>query len=156
MRVEQEQSAHRGSTALATGGNPGTRRLATALLVTAACGGMKSPGSVADRFVDRYYVESDQTGALPLTDGVAGLRLQDELRLTAEGRRGNTEGPARQVRVYYKRTAFTGDGSVRKADYELDIRPQGGGEIKRDAHLELAQLPDGSWRVMRFSETQPR
>ena len=30
------------------------------LLALAACGGMKDPGSVADKFVDRYYVESDQ------------------------------------------------------------------------------------------------
>ncbi len=122
----------------------------------AGCGGMKSPGSVADKFVDRYYVESDQTGALPLSDGVAELRLQDELRLSAEGRGGGAEGPSRQVRVYYKRTAFTGDGAGRTADYELDIRPQGGGEILRNAHLELARKPDGSWRVVRFSETQAR
>lgn len=131
--------------------------LCAALLGSLACG---KPGaaSVADKFVDRYYVESDQAGALPLTDGVAELRLQDELRLTAEGRRAGSggEGPSRQVRVYYKRTALSGGGAGRKADYALDIRPQGGGEIRRDAHLELQQRSDGSWRVVRFSETQPR
>ena len=129
--------------------------LAALLLCTFGCG-VKSPGGVADKFVDRYYVESDQSGALPLTDGVAELRLQDELRLSSEGRRGQSEGPARQVRVYYKRIALSGDGAVRNADYQLDIRPQGGGEIQRDAHLELAQRSDGGWRVVRFSETQPR
>ncbi len=127
-----------------------------ALLVCGFACGAKSPATVADTFVDRYYVESDQTSALPLTGGVAQLRLEDELRLSAEGRRGQSEGPARQVRVYYKRIALDGDGAVRKADYQLDIRPQGGGEIRREAHLELAQMQDGGWRVVRFSETQPR
>ena len=132
------------------------RRMNAVLLFLLAACGAKSAGSVADKFVDRYYVESDQTGALPLTDGVAELRLQDELRLSAEGRRGQGEGPARQVRVYYKRLALSGEGAVRKADYQLDIRPQGGGEIEREAHLELSQAADGGWRVVRFSETQPR
>ncbi len=126
-------------------------------LLLAACGGMKSPGSVADNFVDRYYVESDQTGALPFATGVATLRLEEELRLTADARR--SPGPQmqlRQVRVYYSRKSLTGDGPARSAEYELDIRPQGGGEIQRGARLELEQQRDGTWRVARFSETQPR
>jgi hypothetical protein len=127
------------------------------LLLLAACGGMKSPGSVADKFVDRYYVESDQTGALPYTSGVAALRLQDELRLSAEGRRGGGQQmPLRQIRVYYSRKSLAGEGKMREAEYELDIRPQGGGELQRGAHLTLEQQPDGTWRVTRFSETQPR
>jgi len=58
-------------------------------LVLAGCGGMKDAGSVADKFVDRYYVESDQDGALPLTVGVASMRLKDELNLTRQSRLGN-------------------------------------------------------------------
>lgn len=127
-----------------------------ALAFVLACGGMKSAEGVADKFVDRYYVESDQTGALPLTFGVAQLRLQDELKLSAEGRRPGMDGPSRQVRVYYKRKTLEGAGLSRRAEYELDIRPQGGGEILRAAHLELGEQPDGTWRVTRFSETQPR
>ena len=128
-----------------------------AVALLAACGGMKSPGSVADRFVDRYYVESDQQSALPLTTGVAQLRLRDELQLTAEARHGPGPGmQIRPVRVYYTRKSLDGEGAARSAEYELDIRPQGGGELQRAAQLELAQEPDGTWRVTRFSETQPR
>src|SRR5438105_6961689 len=106
-------------------------RAAAALALVAACGGMKSPTSVADKFVDRYYVESDQTGALPLSTGIATLQLQEELRLTAEARRaGGPQMPLRQVRVYYSRKSLTGEGRARTAEYELDIRPQGGGEIQ--------------------------
>jgi hypothetical protein len=129
--------------------------LAVALLLF-ACGGMKNAGSVADKFVDRYYVESDQDRALPLTTGVASMRLNDELRLTRESRQGNAGMQLRPVRVYYTRKSLTGDDERREADYELDIRPQGGGEMQRGAHLVLARQPDGTWRVSRFSESQPR
>ena len=130
-------------------------RAAAALALVAACGGMKDPASVADKFVDRYYVESDQQGALPYTAGVATLQLQDELRLSAEGRRPGNPFPSRQVRVYYTRSAVAGADVVRTVDYKLDIRPQGGGELQREAHLTLARQTDGTWRVTRFHETQP-
>ncbi|HWE26277.1 MAG TPA: hypothetical protein VG496_20240 [Myxococcales bacterium] len=132
------------------------RRAAPAFAVLLlACGGMKDPASVADKFVDHYYVESDQQGALPFATGVAALRLQDELRLTAEARAPGVPYPSRQVRVYYTRAALTGDGAERTADYKLDIRPQGGGSLQREAHLTLARQADGTWRVARFHETQP-
>ena len=130
-------------------------RAAAALALVAACGGMKDPASVADKFVDRYYVESDQQGALPFTAGVATLQLQDELRLSAEGRRPGNPFPSRQVRVYYTRSAVAGAEAERTVDYKLDIRPQGGGDLQREAHLTLARQTDGTWRVVRFHETQP-
>ena len=130
-------------------------RAAAALALVAACGGMKDPASVADKFVDRYYVESDQQGALPFTAGVATLQLQDELRLSAEGRRPGSPYPSRQVRVYYTRSAVAGAEAERTVDYKLDIRPQGGGDLQREAHLTLARQTDGTWRVVRFHETQP-
>jgi hypothetical protein len=130
-------------------------RAACALALVAACGGMKDPASVADKFVDRYYVESDQQGALAFTAGLATLQLQDELRLSAEGRRPGNPFPSRQVRVYYTRSAMAGADAVRTADYKLDIRPQGGGDLQREAHLTLARQGDGTWRVVRFHETQP-
>src|SRR5213596_1942221 len=106
-------------------------------LVLLGCGGMKDPASVADKFVDKYYVESDQDGALPFSTGVAAMHLKDELKLTREARMGQSGMPLRQVRVYYTRKALSGDGPQREADYELDIRPQGGGEIQRLAHLKI-------------------
>jgi hypothetical protein len=130
------------------------RKLFLAAFAVLACGGMKDPASVADKFVDKYYVESDQVGALPYTAGVAAMHLNEELKLAAEARRGDSGMPVRQVRVYYSRKALTGEGPKREVDYELDIRPQGGGDLQRLAHLRIAQQPDGTWRVTDFSETQ--
>ena len=79
----------------------------------------------------------------------------DELKLVSAGRGPGTQLGAQQARVYYKRGPVTGEGDSRKVDYHLDIRPQGGGALKREAHLELHRQPDGSWRVNRFNETQP-
>jgi len=129
---------------------------AAALLVFAACGGMKDAGSVANKFVDHYYVEADQDSALPLTTGIATMRLEEELKLTKEARQGNPGMQLRPVRVYYTRKGLTGSGTSREVDYELDIRPQGGGDLQRGAHITLAQQPDGTWRVSNFSESQPR
>jgi hypothetical protein len=132
-------------------------KLALLLVATAACGSMKDPTSVADKFVDKYYVESDQDRALPFTTGIATMRLHEELKLTAEARGGTTSGmQVRPERVYYKRRALDGSGDKRGVDYDIDIRPQGGGDLQRIAHLDLERQPDGSWRVVNFAETQPR
>lgn len=138
---------------LRKGLHPGSVALA---LLLAACGGMKDAASVADKFVDKYYVESDQDAAMPLTTGIAAMRLRDELKLTREARQGNPGMQLRPVRVYYKRTALSGADATREADYELDIRPQGGGDLQRGAHVTLTRQQDGTWRVSEFSETQPR
>ena len=130
------------------------RKTPLVLLLALACGGMKDPASVADKFVDKYYVESDQQSALQYTTGVASMRLKDELALTAEARRGNSGMTLRQVRVYYSRKGAQGEGNERTFDYELDIRPQGGGNLERDAHVKLAKEADGTWRVADFHETQ--
>ena len=132
------------------------KRLLALALVIGACGGMKDPASVADKFVDKYYVESDQDRALEFTTGIATMRLKDELKLTAEARGGQgTAGmQVRPERVYYKREKLAGSGAKRSADYDLDIRPQGGGDLQRTAHVDLVQQKDGSWRVSNFSETQ--
>ena len=90
---------------------------------------------------------------------MALLRLQEELKLAAEGRRPGAPLPARQVRVYYQRLRLEGSGdgpgSERTADYTLDIRPQGGGQLTREAHLTL-QKQAGGWKVIRFAEGAAR
>ena len=132
------------------------RALLACVATLLACGSMGSPSGVADKFVDKYYVEADQAAALLLADGVAALRLKSELGLVGDSRRGIAQG-THAARVFYQRTRLAGDGAARQADYSLRIRPQGTtGEIVRDAHLELAQQKDGTWRVTRFSETTPR
>ena len=113
---------------------------------------------MADKFVDSYYVESDQQSALHFTTGIASLRLNDELKLTAGRRAAATPAGCRCGRCASITSARRWDCRRREAfaDYELDIRPQGGGELSRTAHVELSQESDGTWRVSNFSDAQPR
>src|SRR5260221_11745647 len=89
-----------------------------------ACGSMTDPARVADKFVDKYYVESDQNTALPLTTGVAQMRLKEELALTAEARREQSGMQLRQVRGYYSRKSFTAERTCPDVDTQSEIRPQ--------------------------------
>jgi hypothetical protein len=131
------------------------RWLSIGVLCALGCGSMRSPSGVADKFVDKYYVEADQKSALPLSDGVAKLRLQNEIELIGGARLGLAPG-SHAARVYYSRTAISEAQDSARADYSLKIKPQGGTEIARDAHLELLRQGDGTWRVVRFNETTPR
>jgi hypothetical protein len=130
----------------------------SALLVTLsllACASPRSPEGAADRFVDKYYVESDQQAALPLAEGRAKRRLEEELKLVAGSRRGVAPGSL-AARVYYERRRIDDHGLIRSAEYVLHIKPQGGPQIDREAHLELKAQPDGSWRISNFNETGAR
>jgi hypothetical protein len=131
-------------------------RLFAALLASLlSCGDTKTPAGAADRFVDKYYVESDQQAALALSEGMARMRLENELRLVGTSRRGLLPG-SHAAKVYYDRKRLEGRGATRTADYALHIKPQGGSPIEQEAHLELRVQPDGTWRVSRFNEGSPR
>ncbi len=129
--------------------------LAVLATLLASCGAMKSAGGVADHFVDKYYVESDQQGAMPYADGVAKLRLSAELSLVGDSRRGIAPG-SHAAKVFYERKSLAAEAQTARADYALTIKPQGGTDILRTVQLELARQPDDTWRVTRFTETTPR
>lgn len=132
-----------------------SRIFAALLAGSLSCGGARTPSGAADRFVDKYYVESDQQAALGLSEGMARLRLEDELRLVGASRRGIAPG-SHTAKVYYDRKRLDGQGGTRTAEYALHIKPQGGTPIEKEAHLELRQQADGTWRVSRFNETSAR
>src|SRR5438132_8646280 len=94
-------------------------RLLALLSVTAlSCAGTKDPSGVADRFVDKYYVEADQQAALPLSEGMARMRLENEIRLVGSSRRGIAQG-SHAAKVYYDRKRLDGQGPTRTAEYAL-------------------------------------
>ncbi len=126
------------------------RTLFVAVLI--ACGSQRGAGGVADKFVDKYYVEFDQAGALPLTDQMAKLKLESEIKLVGSSRNGVPPG-ALAAKVYWKRKQLNESGSSAQADYALTISPQGGTSLERDAHLELQKSAAGEWRVIRFNES---
>src|SRR5690349_8249859 len=65
------------------------------------CKKTRSPESVSEAFVDRYYIEKDHRRALELTTGAASQRLSDEKRLLDEAGANAMQG--QQPRVFYNR-----------------------------------------------------
>src|SRR5690606_39016511 len=87
--------------------------------VVGCSGSSNSPESVAERFMQAYYVQIDQAGALEFTDALAQERLQQELRAVTPLRRSGgvaaarpevkyslsrTQPEGRQVLLYYDLT----------------------------------------------------
>lgn len=110
-----------------------------------------TPESVADAFVDAYFVHADQQHAKDFTALGATKMLEAELREVQEVRKdGYTPGAV--------------DMSVRRGDpvprderirvpYEIEIRNEGAKEV-RDADIELSRI-DGQWKVVRIG-VKPR
>jgi hypothetical protein len=121
------------------------------LLASVGCGA-RGAGGTADKFVDKYYVEFDQEAALPLTDQMAKLKLESEIKLVGSSRNGIAPG-ALAAKVYWKRKQLSESNDSAQADYALTIKPQGGSSLERETHIELQKSTNGEWRVIRFNES---
>ena len=129
---------------ISTGG--ASVRIAALLLIGAAgCAG--TPEKVGDKFVDLYFVETDQAGAKPLTTGLAEKKLDDELKLVSEVRK-TVDGNAPKPSVFYTRRSLRADGEHANITYDLTIR-FGGDETRKNAMLSLERKDEG-WRVANF------
>ena len=122
------------------------RLLAAWFVLLGGCG--DGPGRVGDRFVDLYFVEIDQARARPITSGLARQKLDEELRLVAEVRRGVTPDRAKPT-VYYRRRGADVAGDRARSTYEVRIR-HGSDESRRRVLLTL-ERSDGRWTVGNFT-----
>ncbi len=134
---------------------PGMCRLASMLLaacLVAGCWSEKSPRDVAQRFLDKYYLEIDQPAALLLSVGPAAGRIKDEIAdLQAARGEGLAASPS-HPRMYYKRLADRPAPApgARELEYELSIDSQG---VMLHKRVNLLLREDaGRWRVANFAE----
>ncbi len=121
-------------------------RIAAAVLLL-LCSCARTPERIADQFVDRYFVEFDQTHARELTCGLATEKIDEEIRLVEGVRRAGTTATSRP-QVYYSRRSLRTDGARGRGNYEITIR-FGGDETKKQALLTLEQR-DGHWCIANF------
>ncbi len=116
------------------------------------CWSDKSPRDVAQRFLDKYYLEVDQHAALALCDEAAAGRIKDEIADLDAARRQGLESSPSHPRMYYKpleeRPAAGPD--ERELEYELTIDSQGVMLHKR-VNLVLKN-EGGHWRIANFAE----
>ena len=105
------------------------------------------PGRVGDRFVDYYFVETNQAQAKKLATGLAARKLDDELRLVESVRREYDPAQARPS-VFYERRDLKLEGDHARVTY--DIKIQHGSDIgHRSVMLSLVREGD-RWKVGNF------
>ena len=119
-----------------------------ALGLATACNRLDTPARVGDRFIDLYFVETDQGRARGLTSGLAERKIDDELRLVGEVRRTMNPDQAKPT-VEWDRRSLDERGERARATYDLRIR-QAGDESRRVLQINLERIA-GKWTVSNFS-----
>ena len=131
-----------------------TRWLAAAVLLLGCDRDPSSAEEVADRFVDEYFVRTDQEAALRWSTGRARRVLQRELELV-EGIRssGYTPDQARPP-IYATRGAVRREGdSKASVHYEVEIATEEALRRSVDVHVEKT---GAGWRVASFRMREVR
>ena len=121
-----------------------------AVLLLGACKGQNTADSVAERFVDAYYIEFNHAKAMKLTIGPAKRRLEREIELVKTARKELRVEP-NKARVYYsspERRAL--DKTRVHYKFNLDIR-KGVSAFGRPVSVMVA-IRDGQWKVLGFRE----
>ena len=128
-----------------------TARAAASLCVglglLAACSrSTDSPRATAQAFVDRFFVEANHQAALPLTDGLARAKVQDELRLL-DGTAAST-GDERP-RVYYRELSEHSQDDGMTLYFRLTVVIAGEQPMEPEVMIRV-HSSDGQWRVSNF------
>jgi hypothetical protein len=111
-----------------------------------------TPDSVAERFMDWYFVEIDQEKALPLTTGSARATLERELADVKSIRGQGYSAQAAKGKVYYKRTYRRLDEAAGSARMIFDVTVElGRDRTLRHVLLSLHAQEGGQWRVASFT-----
>jgi hypothetical protein len=121
-------------------------RVAPVLALVCACGA-RSAESVADKFVDYYFVEMDQGRSLPLTTGLAHDMIERELRDVASIRKQMGYMPAAdRPEVYYKRLGRRTDGAREVLTYDITLKHDR--DVTRKHALVAVSRETAGWRVV--------
>lgn len=111
------------------------------------CRKTRSPQSVSNEFIDRYYIERDHAKALEVVEDGAAQRVRSEKQLVQEA--GGAYGV--QPRVFYKLMKDTPreDGGA-ELDYELTI-DSSGVQLKKQVRLVVKKFGE-DFKVTFFDE----
>lgn len=122
------------------------------LSALAGCHSDRSPGDVAGRFLDDYYVEVNQPAALALATGPAAARLRAEMADLDEARRQGVEAAPSRPHVYYEPLQKPEPPAAGRQSrkYRLSI-DSGGVMLQKRVDLLLSD-EGGRWRVYQFGE----
>jgi hypothetical protein len=112
----------------------------------------RSPHATAKAFVDRFFVESNQRAALPLTEGVARAKLEEELRLLGDQPASTS---AERPRVYYRQISEQTQDDGMAFYFRLTVVVIG--EQPIEPELIVRVRPNGDqWRVSNYEVLPPQ
>lgn len=122
------------------------RRGAVLLLLLVACDKTRSPRSVSQEFIDRYYIERDHRRALELAEGGAAERVRSEQRLLD----GTTGYTGVLPRVFYNFQKQEPRGEQTDLTYNLTV-DSSGVELKKQVLITVARFGE-KYKVTFFHE----
>lgn len=129
---------------------PWSRRASLLLpLLLIACDKTRSPQSVSQAFIDRYYIERDHAAALEITEGGAAERVRSEKKLLEDARMSGSSGGI-SPRVFYNLQKQEPRGQQTQLTYGLTI-DSSGVELKKQVLITVAKFGE-SYKVTFFNE----
>lgn len=112
------------------------------------CNKTRSPVSVSQEFIDRYYIERDHAKALEVAEGGAAERIRSEKKLLEEGGTGGYSGV--QPRVFYNLEKEQPIGDKTELTYRLTVDSSGVG-LKKQVRIIVKKVGTG-YKVILFDE----
>jgi hypothetical protein len=106
----------------------------------------RSPQAAARAFVDRFFVEFNQPAALPLTEGVARAKVQEELRLLEDQPPSTTD---ERPRVYYRQISEQTQDDGMAFHFRLTVVVIGEQPVEPELIVRVRSSGD-QWRVSNY------
>jgi hypothetical protein len=118
------------------------------LLSLGACDKTRSPRSVSQEFIDRYYIERDHRRTLELVEGGAAERVKSEQRLLVGTSNSSDTGVL--PRVFYNFQKQEPRGEQTELTYNLTV-DSSGVELKKQVRITVARFGE-QYKVTFFNE----
>ena len=121
------------------------------LLITSACSDRNTPEDVAEDFVYKSYLHTNQGMALRLTDGLAKEELETEIEFPREVRSGSDQSYVKPNIEYKQMEKRIEDENRVFFRYQLTIKRTSFSNAVRNTVI-FTELIDGQWKVTNFDE----
>ena len=118
------------------------------LFILSACSPAEGPESVAQSFVERYYVRPDLPGAKALAEGLARAKIEDEEQLV-QGTSRADGAAGRKVSYSLYTTRKMGEDRIFVV-YDIAISVDSR-VMKKRAFISTTRVKEG-WRVTNFQD----
>jgi hypothetical protein len=105
-----------------------------------------SPQTTAQAFLERFFVEANQRAALPLTEGVARAKLEEEIRLLGDQAASTTD---ERPRVYYRQLSQQTQDDGMAFHFRLTVVVVGDPPIEPELIVRVRPSGD-QWRVSNY------